>query len=76
MSSDSKPVKRFRRNDYVGPAIWGFHLSPGVTEGDRVHYDDHLFTPPLRSYYTVRKDHNGRLACFWEGSNTFAGYAT
>lgn len=66
----SRPIKRFRRNDYVGPAIWGFCSldDQPLRVGDRVHYDDNLFTPPHRSHYVVAVV-DGRLACLWAATD-------
>jgi hypothetical protein len=66
-------VIRFRRNDYVGPPIWGFRgLPPNTVEGDVVYQIDRLFDPPRVNFYTVARV-NGKLACLNE-SGRFAGF--
>lgn len=73
-------VERYRVNDYVGPAIWGFRTSATLCPGDQVYYDDHLFTErdgkPFRSYYHVSVV-DGRPALLWDNKGqpgAFAGF--
>jgi hypothetical protein len=73
------PVRRFRRNDYVGPPIWGFAidvpLGRPLATGDRCYFDlDALFGGRRIDLVIDRID--SRFACRYTDTGRFAGFIT